>query len=96
MCYLLGSADQDSGKEAQSHPELVNKRLVVRDVSEKENCAVTPVTKFNTLFKLAVVSDGGKNTENGSPVPRIHKVFQDQLQNLGNYKNRSGLRYFIY
>lgn len=34
--HLLRSADQHSGEKAQSHPQLVHKRLIICDVSEKK------------------------------------------------------------
>lgn len=46
ICHLLCAADQHSCKEAQSHPELVHERLIIRDVSEKKHSTVTAVTTY--------------------------------------------------
>lgn len=71
--HLLGPTNQHSCRETQGHSQLVDKRLVVCDVSERKKKSVP--SRHRTQHSL--------NSEEGYkkllPVPRIYKIFQNKL-----------------
>lgn len=93
ICHLLGPADQHSCKEAQSHSEIVNKCLIVRDVSEMKHSTVTSVTICITHYTPPhfVLRHAKKNRKMSYLYQGYTKFSRTSSRILTKKKNRTGL-----
>lgn len=93
ICHLLGSTDQHSCKEAQSHPQLVHKSLIICDVSEKKYCTVTSVTITHYTASFYII--WARNTGKMAHLYQGYTKFSRTSSRILGKKNKTELHYEI-